>query len=113
MMSTLGFRRTFRRLAPVFSAVSLCAYPLAWFQHPGIVPFLDHAWEYQIPVLFVYVCVAWAVSREPTQYSAYDSGGETDELELIVINPGSGLPMIGKIDGVDTEGRAFGGHLED
>jgi hypothetical protein len=116
MTSPLGFRAAFRRLALLFSAISLCVYPYAWFRHPGIVPFLDHAFEYQIPVLLTHVCLAWAASRGPAQCSGYDDEFESegfDEPELIVINPGSGLPMIGGMGGVDSEGNSFGSHSDD
>ena len=117
MAQPLTFKYAYRRTGPVFSALMLCMYAYTWGRYPSLVPFLDHAFLYQLPLIIVHAWFALALSWGPAESIAYeDEEFEIDGFENppeLIINPGSGLPMVGGFGGVDVAGNAFGTHSDD
>lgn len=105
----MDFKSAFTRLAPLFAGLTLCMYVYVWLRYPDVLSFLHNLLLHQAPLLAAHTYMAFLLTLPRAEGHA----GDTEELDeyleaLALVNPGSGLPMVGGMGGVDVDGNTWG-----
>lgn len=106
-MTTISFRSAMERVGIFFLVVTILLYVVLWREHSVLEIFPYHAL-----VWVAHVCAAYVMStssgRQGEAWDGDEFGSGFEELGEVVINPETGLTMVGGIGGVDAGGYSFG-----
>lgn len=105
----MDFKSAFTRLAPLFAGLTLCMYVYVWLRYPDVLSFLHNLFPHQAPLLAAHTYMAFLLTLQWPGGHA----GDTEDLDayldaLALVNPGSGLTMVGGMGGVDIAGNTWG-----
>ena len=115
----MGFKIAFTRLAPLFAGLTLCMYVYVWLRYPGVLSFLPQLFPHQAPLLAAHAYTAFVLTLPRAEGYVSDTEDLDEYLldeyleELTLVNPGSGLPMVGGMGGVDVAGNTWGSDSDD
>ena len=110
----MDFKSAFTRLAPLFAGLSLCMCVYVWLRYPDVIKFLNNLFPYQVPLHAAHVYLAFLLTLPSVDCQPGDTEDIDEYLDsLALVNPGSGLPMVGGMGGVDVAGNCWGSNSDD
>lgn len=108
-----AFRESYTRLAPVFLALNVCLGAYLWICHDGFLGMMHYLFPCMVPLLVGHALAAFIRTLPPAQQTTWVADDGDDGIETVVVNPGTGAPMIGGVGGVDAMGYMYGNGPDD
>lgn len=102
------FRESYILIAPLFLVLNVGLEAYLWVRYGGFLEMMHHLFPYMVPLLVGHVVAAFIRTLPPAQQATWVADDDDEGIETIVVNPGTGSPMVGGAGGVDTMGYMYG-----